>query len=97
MTTIRGYVLTAIIFHVSLLIGLLCYACKDVDQNGLMGLRTPRTVARSEDWNHANSMVSRVMVSGLTHCCTGIALVLIIGLQVAVLIGFAARWWSTPE
>lgn len=110
MTTVHGYYLTVVIFHVSLLIGLLSYVLKDVDQNGLIGLRTPGTLANEEIWNRANAQVGRVMpvLSGVCAFVglggiwfgvlrTGVAFLLIIGFQIAVLIGFTIAWWSPSK
>lgn len=107
MKAVHGYFLTAITFHVSLVIGLLCYALADLDQNRLAGLRTPRTLSDRDSWDRANSQIRNVMpivsaLCAIVSLCgiwidvlrTGLAFVLIIGVQVAALLGFAVAWWS---
>ncbi len=110
MLTVQGYVVTAVLFHLCLVIGLLSFAVGATDPNRLMGLRTPRTSRSDEDWRKANGQMSRIMpiVSGVCAAVslsgiwidelrTGIAFLLIVGVQLGVLIGLAAKWWASPE
>lgn len=107
MTNVHGYVLTVILIHISFLIGAISWALKDVDQNGLAGLRTPATLQDPEVWKQANRQVVEVMPLVSTICIvvaslgfwipalrTGIAFLIITGFQIVVLLAFTIEWWS---
>jgi hypothetical protein len=106
----EGYYLTIITFHASLLIGVFSYASKDVDQNGLFGLRTPGTLTHKTSWKQAHAQVGAIVPLLSSVCCalalagiwvdalrTVLASLAIIGVQLAVLLGFAVEWWSPPK
>jgi hypothetical protein len=109
MLAVHGYFLTAITFHVCVVIGLISFALTDTESNKLIGLRTPRTLRNPEDWRRANAQVAKIMpllsaVCAVISLCgiwigalrTGLAFLIIVGVQVFTLIWLAAVWWAEP-
>ena len=109
MFTVHGYVLTAITFHVCFVIGLIMFALSDSEPNNLVGLRTPRTLKNPEDWKKANTQAAAFfpilsLVCAVVSLCgiwidqlrTGLAFLIIVGIQVFGLLAFAIAWWAPP-
>ena len=67
MNNATEYLAPIIGFHLSLLFGILSYACKYCDRNSLFGVRTAYTLKSDEDWREVNHRVARVVppVSGI--------------------------------
>jgi uncharacterized membrane protein len=54
-------------FHTSLLLSILSLSFKDLDPNGLVGIRTPRTLNNPEQWKLVHARAYRIM-----PCLSGI-------------------------
>ena len=59
MDSVEDYLVPILGAHLSLLIGLLSYACRFCNRNSLFGVRTPYTLKSDENWREVNDRVSR--------------------------------------